>query len=114
MEDSTDINVPVDIRSHESQQLDDMLPEVAQRLTRVERDDEADTIERIYEEHVENYETRAHSNTPYISMPADDWRAVIRNLPRVKDDEGITRVWWLQKKLVDRLRGRLEELEDDE
>ena len=108
------MDVPINVRSHEAEQLQEWTPKVEQTLRSVGRDDEADTIESIYDEHVSEFETRAHSDTPYISMDADDWRALVRNLDRIDDDEGKNRVWWLRKKLVSRLRDRMEELEDDE
>lgn len=117
MDDDTELNVPVEVRSHELEQLHDWTPRIEQRLREVERDDEADSIERLYDEYIPNYmdaDKRAYSGTPYISMPADDWRTLVRNLDRIYDDEGKNRVWWLRKKLVSRLRDRMDDMEGDD
>lgn len=108
----SEINVPVEVRSHELGQLRDWTPTVAANLYDVSTDEnglleEADTIQRIYDEYINTVEGE------YISMPADDWRALVANLDRIEDEEGINRVYWLRKKLVTRLRDKLDEMEDE-
>jgi hypothetical protein len=115
----TAMNVPVEVRSHELRQLDKMVPKAADRLREVatENNDlasEADTLDRAYDEHILDMPATHSMGDGYLSMPADDWRAIIRHLPRIEDNVGVTRVWWLRKKLTSRVRERLAELEDSE
>ena len=136
MDDDTSINVPVKVRTHELQQAHDFIPRVAQRLRDIDADpaqEQADELERIYAEHVEGVEATypkgpegadsrgsSASSPPeqgsggefaaYISMPADDWRAVVGGVARLRGEEGL-RSWWFRKKLVKRLQARLEEME---
>jgi len=117
MDDDTSINVPVKVRSHELQQAHDFIPRVAQRLRDIDADpaqEQADELERIYAEHVEGVERKFTEDdqafAAYISMPADDWRAVVGGVARLRGEEGL-RSWWFRKKLVKRLQARLEEME---
>lgn len=112
------IRVPVEIRTHELSQLKSMVPRVVERLRDIDAEtfgDDADELERIYTEHIETVEREFTEDdqtfAAYVSMPADDWRNVVGSLGRLYDEEGL-RVWWLRKKLVKRLRKRLEEMED--
>lgn len=119
MDDDTSINVPVKVRTHELQQAHDFIPRVAQRLRDIDADpaqEQADELERIYAEHVEGVEAtypKGSEFAAYISMPADDWRAVVGGVARLRGEEGL-RSWWFRKKLVKRLQARLEEMEGDE
>jgi hypothetical protein len=115
----TAMNVPVEIRSHELRQLDHMVPQAADELEAVATDennlaDEANTLYRAYDEHIADMPATHSMGDGYLSMPADDWRSIIRHLPRVEDEEGKLRVLWLRKKLVGRLRDRMDELEGDD
>jgi hypothetical protein len=94
----TAMHVPVDLRTHEVNQLQEMVPDAAQQLRETDVEtlvEDAETLERAYDEHLYGLD-----GPGVASMPADDWRAIVRNLDRA--DDGL-RVWWLRKKLVDRL-----------
>jgi hypothetical protein len=102
----TAMNVPVNMRTHEVYQLQTMVPDAAHHLreTGVETlVEDAETLNRVYDEHLYGLDGRGT-----VSMPADDWRAIVRNLDRAGDD---LKVWWLRKKLVQRLAERLEGVE---
>jgi hypothetical protein len=101
MDDDT-INVPIRVRSNEVAQLHEFVPEAIDQCRRTEMDDEADQLQCVVDEYLE-------PNDGYISMPADEWRAVIRNVHR-RTDNGL-RSEYLQRKLLKRLRARMEELE---
>lgn len=105
----TALNVPVKVRSHELNQLHEFVPDVRDELRKADLNDAADKVERIYDEHVSS--VRYEKNDTYVSMPAEDWKTVVRNIGRLSRTSEGTRAWWLQTKLVDRLDDRLEELE---
>jgi hypothetical protein len=95
-----------------------MVPRAVERLRALDAEtfgDDADELERIYAEYIEGVEREFTADdqafAAYVSMPADDWRQVVGSLGRLYDEEGL-RVWWLRKKLVKRLRERLEQMED--
>lgn len=114
---SSAINVPVKVRTHELNQVHEMIPQVEERLRSIGVDatvEQADELERIYDEHISGIDGEPRESeefAAYISMPADDWRSVVSALARV--DDGL-RPRWLQKKLVKRLRDRMEEMDDGE
>lgn len=111
----TAINVPVEVRSHELTQIHEMVPAARDDLVDADNDDDAETVRRIYDEHIKGVEqsfSEDESFAAYLSMPVEDWRMVIRYLNRTTRDEGRIRVHWLQEKLVTRLEDRLDELED--
>jgi hypothetical protein len=101
------MNVPVDLRTHEVQQLQTMVPDAAHHLRETDVDtlvEDAETLNRVYDEHLYGLD-----GPGMVSMPADDWRAIVRNLDRAGDD---LKVWWLRKKLVQRLADKLDEVEE--
>jgi len=101
MDDDT-INVPIAVRSHEVAQLHEFVPEAIDQCRRTEMNDEADQLQCVVDEYLE-------PTDGYISMPADEWRTVVRNVHR-RTDSGL-RSQWLQTKLLKRLRDRMEEME---
>lgn len=115
-DDSTSINVPVKFRTHELQQAHDFIPRAAELVGNVDTEraqETADELERIYIEYVDGVEPtypKGPKFAAYLSMPADDWREVVSALGRLHGEEG-ERVRWFQKKLIDRLQSRLEEME---
>jgi hypothetical protein len=100
----TAINVPIEIRSHESTQLVRFVEKLVRRFTNREMEQKADELRRVYDEHIYGM---SESEADYLSMPIDDWRTLVSNLSYV--DDGL-RSWWLQTKLVDRLRAKSEAL----
>lgn len=96
----TGINVPINVRTHETQQLQTKVPSVIEDMQDADMD--TDEIERVYDEHIAGL-----NGTGTVSMPTDDWQIINTRLARL--DNLHTR--WLRKKLVRRLRERLEELE---
>jgi hypothetical protein len=102
----TAINVPIDVRSHELQQVKEMGTSAVERLRSIELDDEADELSRVVDEHILDMPDDADT----LSMPADDWQTLVRHLHRLRDEEGL-RVWWLRRKLYDRLQDKQEALE---
>lgn len=116
-DDTTSIPVPVKARTHELNQLQSMVPRAADRLQAIDAEavaERGEELDRIYTEHIQGVEAEYPEGPEfanYVSMPADDWRAVVSGLARLYDEEGL-RVQWLQNKLVDRLRDRMEEMED--
>lgn len=111
------INVPVKVRTHELNQAHEFIPRVAERLGSIDVEhaqEQAEELERIYAEHVEDVEATYPEGpefAAYISMPAEDWRTVVGATARLYDEETL-RVRWFRKKLVKRLQARLEEMED--
>jgi hypothetical protein len=113
----TTMNVPVEVRTHELQQVKTMMADVAADLGQAELDDAASEVNRIYETHVEGIEPtypEGDEFAAYLSMPAEDWRMTVRYLNRAWSEHGKFRTHWLQSKLVSRVEGRLNELERDE
>lgn len=109
----TALNVPVKMRTHELNQLHEYYPTVEEGLREAELAEAADTVSRIYDEHVSGIKPEpreADDFAAYVSMPADDWRMTVRYFNRLRSDEGL-RVEWLQNKVVDRLEDRVEEFE---
>jgi len=113
----TTMNVPVEVRTHELQQVKEMMQSVSDQLARADMESAADEVRRIFDTHVEGVEPTYPEGTEfaaYLSMPADDWRVTIRYLNRARRTEGRLRTQWLQYKLVQRVEERLNELEGDE
>jgi hypothetical protein len=110
MDEDSEINVPIKVRTHEIDQLQEMMPEVADRLEAIEHPD-AEDFRSAYEEYVASLEAvypgapEDESFAAWASMPAESWRVLIRHTRRWED----SRQEWLQSKLMDRLEGRLEE-----
>lgn len=98
----TAINIPIEIRSHESTQLDTFVDKLVRRFTNRGTEQKADELRRVYDEHIDEM-----GSADYLSMPIDDWRTLVSSLSEV--DDGL-RGWWLQTKLVDRLRVKSDEL----
>lgn len=113
----TALNVPVKVRTHELQQVQDMMPAAAERLEQAELDDAAEQVNRIFEEHVEDIEPTYPEGpefAAYLSMPAEDWRMTIRYLNRARGEAGRLRVHWLQNKLVTRIEDRLDAVSSED
>lgn len=104
--DDTAINIPIDVRSHEQNQLTEFVPKLVTRFMNrqtEQMESKSDELNRVYDEHIEGMDGES-----YLSMPIDDWRTLISSLSNV--DDGL-RGWWLQKKLVSRLRDKLEDIQ---
>lgn len=102
----TAINIPIDVRSHEQNQLTEFIPKLVTRFMNrqtEQMESKSDELNRVYDEHIEGMDGES-----YLSMPIDDWRTLISSLSNV--DDGL-RGWWLQKKLVSRLRDKLEDIQ---
>lgn len=112
MDDDSNVRVPIKVRTHEVNQLHEMLPEVVDRLAAIEHPD-AEDFEEMYEEYVSDVEItypgapQDESFAAWVSMPADEWRLLIRHAQKYED----ARAEWLQKKLMRRLSDRLEEVQ---
>jgi len=98
----TAINIPIEIRSHELTQLVRFVEKLVRRFTNRETEQKADELRRVYDEHIYGMESAS-----YLSMPIDDWRTLVSSLSYI--DDGL-RGWWLQTKLVERLRAKSEAL----
>lgn len=111
----SDINVPIQVRSNELTQLHEWVPTLAGKLQQAELDERAEQMQRIYEEHIDITHTAADDPAivTYVSMPAEDWRALIRESQRLTDERGVTRVNYLRRKLGRRLRDRMDEMDID-
>lgn len=113
MNEDDQINVPIKVRTHEIDQLQEMVPEVAERLEVIEHAD-AEDFREVYEEHIADLEAtypgapEDESFAAWASMPAEDWRLLIRHTRRWED----SREEWLQKKLMNRLEERLEQVQE--
>lgn len=109
----TALNLPVKVRTHELEQVQTLLPKIRDELRQADKDEAADEVHRIYDEHVEG-KVPVYPDGPefanYLSMPSEDWRMVIRYLNRERDDQPL-RIHWLQTKLTDRIEARMEEME---
>lgn len=110
----TAMAVPVKVRSHELDQVKSETISVADGLEQADLTEAADELYRIYDEHISGVEKEypegpAFAN--YLSMPAEDWRLLVRYLNRARRSGGNLRIGWLQNKLVGRLEDRMEELE---
>lgn len=102
----TAISIPIDVRTHERKQLREFIPKIVSRYAiRATEDNDmesrADELNRVYEEHIEGMGNA-------LLMPIDDWRTIISELSEI--DDGL-RGWWLQRKLIRRLREKSEELQ---
>jgi len=113
----TTMNVPVKVRTHELQQAKTMMPNVADSLEQAGLDEAAEEVNRIYESHIEALEPTYPEGpefAAYLSMPTEDWRLTIRYLNRARRTDGKLRAQWLQSKILDRVEGRLDEMEGDD
>jgi hypothetical protein len=97
-----DINIPVDVRTHEAAQAREFALRSATDLRNAEQHERADTLERIYQQHLMDIEDS-------ITMSADDWRTFISECRRLDRTEGL-RCWWFRRKLAKRLDERMENL----
>lgn len=106
MSDDDTINVPIQARSHELNQLHEFVPTVIEQLERADLDERVEDVRSIYSDHIDI--THETSDEPafvtYLSMPSESWTTLIRELHRIDDG----RVWWLRTKFARRVRQRLE------
>lgn len=109
------MDIPILVRSNELRQLHNWIPEVCGTFQRAGLDDEAEKLQHFHEEQLEPpYDDVDHpAYVSYVSAEQDVWSAAVMGLERIKDDEGANRVWYLQKKLSNRLEQRIGELEND-
>lgn len=98
------MRVPLELRSTERTQLDEMIPNAIDRLREVGLDEEADELEDI--------DILSETNGKYYAE-ATEWASVISALRVLRDQEGL-RSWWLRTKLARRLSETMEELEADD
>jgi hypothetical protein len=116
MGDTTDMNVPIKVRTHELQQVQTMMPAVINALEANGLEDAAEEVNRIHTTHIEGIEPTYPEGprfAAYLSMPMEDWRLTIRYLNRAQPSEGVRRTRWLQKKFMNRIEDRISELEDN-
>lgn len=107
MDEEQAVNVPLRVRTHELQQLKDMTFREAVILEGIGLEDEGQTIHQIREQYITDVEVTYPEGpefAAYVSMPSDAWWAVVSDLDRLDT----LRAEWLQKKLVSRLRKRIE------
>ena len=100
MDVESDLTVPIELRSHEREQLNEYLPQAKESYFMGERyaarDDVAVLIEQLSE-----------SEGTHVSFTVEQWRTCVSALSRCEDG---LRPWWLQKKVVNRLNERIENL----
>jgi hypothetical protein len=105
--------IPVEVRTHELNQVHEMIPNVRDSLEQADLTEAAEEVDRIYTEHIEGVEATYPEGpmfAAYLSMPPEDWRIFIRYLNRARQTDGRLRVQWLQTKFVDRIEERMEEM----
>jgi hypothetical protein len=110
MEENEDPIVPVAVRTHELNQLKEMLPNAVSSLEAGGKGDEAEELQRIYTENIEGVEPEHEIEyiATYLPLKHDEWRYVVRGLNRARYDCGRLRTQWLQSKIIDRVTERLE------
>lgn len=101
MDVANDLSVPIELRSHEREQLNEYLPEAEESYFMGERYEERDDVAVLIEQ-------LSDSSGKHVSFTVEQWRTCVSALSRV--DDGL-RPWWLQKKVVNRLNERVEELQ---
>jgi len=100
------MNIPIQVRSHELTQLGDFIDTVSE-----DDFDGADDLGRIVDTHITDAVMSERENErfyTYVSMPTDDWHTVVQALTRHRKYHSGQRSWWLQNKLVDRLNERID------
>lgn len=110
MDDAEAINVPVQVRTQELEQLQHYVPRIHILLDGMGQDEEAKEMAAINERYVEGVRATYPEGpefAAYMSMPSDQWWSVVQGLGRFDD----TRTYWLRKKLASRLRDRLEQMD---
>ena len=100
MDVESDLSVPIEIRDHEYRQLIEYLPNAKQSYKAGDRDDEAATVSTLID-------TLSDSSDKHVSFTVEQWRTCVSALNRCEDG---LRPWWLQKKVVNRLNERIENL----
>lgn len=101
MDVANDLSVPIEIRDNEYRQLIEYLPNAKQSYEAGERDDEAAAVSTLID-------TLTDSSDKHVSFTVEQWRTCVSALSRVEDG---LRPWWLQKKVVNRLNERVDELQ---
>lgn len=99
------MKLPINLRSNEKRQLDEMIPRAADLFEERELGDEAEELREatIVEE----------EETGMYYADVDDWRTIVSSLRVLRKEESL-RSWWLRKKLAKRLSRKMDELEDEE
>jgi len=101
-----ELPVPVPLREHECRQLEEFMSSVQQTT------DSIDGLDAIYDSTFPISDGRENDEFyAYVSMPVTDWHTVSKALNRHRRFNDGSRSWWLQKKLVNRLNERTEELQ---
>lgn len=100
------MDVPIEMRSHEQEQMETFLPEVEETLRERGLHEQADEIGNF------TFTLDATDDVAgqYASAPAEDWEKVVQYLNIIRPNHGL-KVWWLRKKLAMRLSERLAEVD---
>lgn len=101
MDVDNDLRVPIEVRDHEYRQLVEYLPNARDSYLRGDRDDEAAAVGTLIDD-------LSDSSDEHVSFTVEQWQTCVSALSRC--DDGL-RPWWLQKKVVNRLNERIEELQ---
>lgn len=107
----TDLEVPVQVRSHEQAQLEEWVPAVREHFEQADLNDQAAAIGAIEGEILAwDGEREDEAFVRTLSLTLENWQELVKGLERVQSEYGRNRVEWLRRKLFKRVRGRVEDL----
>lgn len=92
--------VDIGMRTHEKQQLEEMVPMAVEYMRDLGLDDEADKLDSVTLEFEPEHEAFGFTYT--VGASPEDWRTLVSNLGKIRHEESL-RSWWLRKKLSSRL-----------
>lgn len=100
------MKVPIEIRPNEMRQLENYTAAVVDHYRERDMDEQADefaAISMTLEPQEDGWQNGV--------LEQEEWDMLVTRLNVLRPEEG-QRVWWLQKKLSNRLNERLREMED--
>lgn len=115
MEEQVEKTVPIKLRAIEIEQLREWVPKVLDRVSAAAEnvgtdtlDETLETLEQFADRDIEHEDDNVFVG--YLYATPDEWQTIIRELDRLYNTEGRSRVEYLQSKLVRRLSETVDEL----
>jgi len=99
-EDTKSVSVPLTVRPTEREQMQQWIPKVHERLTSVDLEERAETIEGFT------------FGPDYVTAADDCWYTFLSELDRISDEVGTTRVEYAKRKWARRLDNRISEVKE--
>lgn len=99
--DPADVPIGIGLRTHERQQLEEMVPAALDYMRDMGLDPEADDLDNVTIEY-EHVVADGEFSYRAFASPAE-WRSIVSGLGKVRHEYGL-KLWWLRKKLSARLR----------